>query len=211
MARPRTVSDAAILTAAAEAVAQAGPAHVTLAQIGDRAGLTAAALLRRFGSKDRLLLALARDAAEAVPARLAAAQAADRPLAALIDTLVAMAGAVRNATEFANHLAFLLMDLSVPEFQQVTREYAAGVENAVGLVLRAAAAAGEVDGDRAGREAAEAIHAAYNGALITWGMGGHDGSPAEHVRRHLLRVTRPLLSSPPRTGGPGWSGPARPR
>ncbi|SNY62906.1 TetR family transcriptional regulator [Paractinoplanes atraurantiacus] len=194
MARPRTVSDAAILAAAADAVAHTGPANVTLAQIGDRAGLTAAALLRRFGSKDRLLLALARDAAEAVPARLAAAQAAERPLAALIDALVAMAGTVRNAAEFANHLAFLLMDLSVPEFQEVTRQYAAGVENAIAAVLRAAAAAGELNGDHAGRETAEAIHAAYNGALITWGMGGHDGSPAEHVRRHLLRVTGPLVS-----------------
>ncbi|MDI6105962.1 TetR family transcriptional regulator [Actinoplanes sp. NEAU-A12] len=191
MARPRTVSDAAILTAAAHAVAQVGPANVTLAQIGDRAGLTAAALVRRFGSKERLLLALAREAAEAVPARLAAARAAEYPLAALIDALVAMAAGVRSATAFTHHLAFLLMDLSVPEFQQVTRKYAAGVEAAIDEVLQAATAAGELEPERVDHETAEAIHAAYNGALITWGMAGHDGSPAEHVRRHLLRATRP--------------------
>ncbi|BBH68519.1 hypothetical protein ACTI_52040 [Actinoplanes sp. OR16] len=195
MARPRTVSDAAILAAAAHAVAEAGPANVTLALIGDRVGLTAAALLRRFGSKEKLLLALARDAVATVPARLVAAASAERPLAALIDAFVAMAGAVRNASEFGNHLAFLLMDLSVPEFQQVTRAYAAGVEAAVGTVLRAAAATGEVDPGRVDEEAAEVIHAAYNGALITWGMAGQDGTPADHVRRHLIRATRSLTGS----------------
>ncbi|MEV6344385.1 TetR/AcrR family transcriptional regulator [Actinoplanes sp. NPDC051851] len=196
MARPRTVSDAAILAAAAHAVGQAGPANVTLAQIGDRVGLTAAALLRRFGSKDGLLLAVARDAVEAVPARLAAARSAERPVAALIDILVAMAGTVRNATEFANHLAFLLTDLSAPEFQQITRRYAAAVETVISAVLQAAIEAGELNPERVEQTTAEMIHATYNGALITWGMAGHDGSPAEHVRRHLLHITRPLLDSP---------------
>ncbi|MEV6635971.1 TetR/AcrR family transcriptional regulator [Actinoplanes sp. NPDC051470] len=197
MARPRTVSDAAILAAAAHAVGQAGPANATLAQIGDRVGLTAAALLRRFGSKDGLLLALARDAVATVPARLAAARSAERPMTALIEALVAMAGTVRNTAEFANHLAFLLMDLSNPEFQQITRQYAAAVETAIGAVLQAATDVGELNPARVDEATAETIHATYNGAMITWGMAGHDGSPAEHVRRHLLRVTRPLLDSPP--------------
>ena len=177
-------------------MADTGPANVTLAQIGARVGLTAAALLRRFGSKDRLLLALARNAVDAVPARLAGARNAERPIAALIDAFAAMAGTVRNAAEFANHLAFLLMDLSVPEFQQVTREYAAAVEAAISTVLQAGADAGELRRDQLDDELPQAVHAAYNGALITWGMAGDAADPAEHIRRHLWRLMRPLLNVP---------------
>ncbi len=189
MARPRTVSDSAILAAAANAVAASGPAGVTLAQIGAGVGLTAAALLRRFGSKDQLLLALARHSAEVVPARLAAAGS----VAALVDAFTAMAASVRDSAEFANHLAFLLMDLSVPEFQQVARQYTTAVEAAIGTVLRDAAAAGEIHADRVDPGLAHAIHAAYNGALITWGMAGAAPGPADQVRDQLLRLVRPLL------------------
>jgi AcrR family transcriptional regulator len=193
VARPRTVSDTAILAAAAEAVGALGPANVTLARIGARVGLTPAALVRRFGSKDRLLLALARHGAEALPAGLAAAQTAERPVAALIEAFAAMAGGVRNATEFANHLAFLLMDLSVPEFQQVNREYATAVETAVGAVLRAGAAAGELHPDAVDDGLPRAVHACYNGALLTWGMTGGGGDAADQVRSQLLQLLRPRL------------------
>lgn len=190
MARPRTVSDSAILAAAASAVAASGPAGVTLAQIGAGAGLTAAALLKRFGSKEQLLLALARHSAEVVPRQLAAAGS----VAALVDEFVGMAASMGGSAEFANHLAFLLMDLSVPEFQQVARDYALAVEAAIGTVLDSAAAAGEIQTDPG---LPRAIHAAYNGALITWGMIGGESGPADHVREQLLRLVRPLLASPP--------------
>ncbi|GAA2878755.1 hypothetical protein Acy02nite_76860 [Actinoplanes cyaneus] len=189
MARPRTVSDSAILAATANAVAASGPAGVTLAQIGAAVGLTAAALLKRFGSKDQLLLALARHSAEVVPARLAAAPS----VAALIDEFTAMAASVRDSAEFANHLAFLLMDLSIPEFRQVARDYATAVEAAIAVVLRSAAAAGEIHADRVDPDLPRAVHAAYNGALITWGMTGAAPGPADQVRDQLLRLIRPVL------------------
>lgn len=188
MARPRTVADDAILAAAADAVAEFGPAEVTLARIGARVGLSATALLHRFGSKRRLLLALARHDAEVLPARLAAARTADRPVAALVDALAALAGGVLSATELANHLAFLLMDLSDPEFRLVGREYTAAVESAIALVLLAGRDAGELPPEGADADLPRAVHAAYNGALLTWGMAGDAGTPAGHVRRQLLRV-----------------------
>jgi AcrR family transcriptional regulator len=191
MARPRTVADDAILAAAAAAVAESGPSEVTLAQIGARVGLSAAALLHRFGSKRRLLLALARHDAAALPARLGAARTADRPVAALVEALAALAGGVRSTTELANHLAFLLLDLSDPEFREVGREHTAAVESAIALVLRAGRDAGELPPGDTDPDLPRAVHAAYNGALLTWGMAGDAGTPAEHVRRQLLRVLGP--------------------
>ncbi len=182
MARPRTVSDEAVLAGAAVAVAAAGPGDVTLAEIGARVGLAPATLLQRFGSKRGLLLALARHGADTLPRQLAAAQHADAPVAALVEVFAGLAEGVRSRKEFANHLAFLLLDLSDPDFQQISRDYANAVERAIADVLAASRAAGELTSS--GEGLARAVHAAYNGALVTWGMTG-DGHPAEHVRSQL--------------------------
>ena len=183
MARPRTVSDTAILAATAQAVGAYGPGEVTLAQIGARAGLSAAALLQRFGSKRHLLLALARHGAETFPARLRAARDAEQPVEALIETLAGLAGGVHDPAEFAHHLAFLLLDLSDPDFRAVIHEYTAGVEAAIAEVLHTAG--------RPDPGLPRAVHAAYNGALITWGMaGGGPPGPAETVRTQLRRALR---------------------
>ena len=61
--RPRQASDEAILAAAFRAIARLGPAKLTLADVAAEAGLSAAALVQRFGSKRALLLATAADAA----------------------------------------------------------------------------------------------------------------------------------------------------
>ena len=42
-----------------------------------------------------------------------------------------MPSAVRTSAEFANHLAFLLLDLTDPQFQQISRDYATAVEQAI--------------------------------------------------------------------------------
>src|SRR5215831_8245675 len=55
--RPRTVSDDQIFAATARAVTRLGPTRLTLADVADEVGLSAAALVQRFGSKRGLLLA----------------------------------------------------------------------------------------------------------------------------------------------------------
>jgi AcrR family transcriptional regulator len=59
MARPRVVSDEEILEAVREAVLNLGPT-VSLDIVAERLGVTAPALLRRFGSRNDLLLAALR-------------------------------------------------------------------------------------------------------------------------------------------------------
>ncbi len=198
MPRPRTVADQDVLAAAAAAVAAVGPAAVTLAEIGARAGLAPATLVQRFGSKRGLLLALARHDAQALPRQLSLAASADAPIAALIDTLGRLAAGVRTTAEFANHLAFLMLDLTDPEFQQVSRDYANAVEEAIASVLEASRAAGELDTpSRDQGQLARAVHAAYNGALVTWGMTG-EGRPSEEVTRQLRQLlTAHLAQTPP--------------
>jgi AcrR family transcriptional regulator len=191
MGRPRTVSDEQILAGAARVIVRVGPTRLTLAEVGREVGLSAAAVVQRFGSKRGVLLAVARHGADALPRQMAAAQDANAPVAALIDVLADIAGTVRSSEEFANHLAFLLLDLADPQFQRISRDYAAAVERAIGDVLATSQAAGElISGDLS--RLPRAIHAAYNGALVTWGLAC-EGSPAEHVRDQLTLLLGPHL------------------
>jgi AcrR family transcriptional regulator len=195
--RPRTVSDEQILAGAARVIARVGPARLTLAEVGREVGLAAPTLTQRFKTKRGLLLALARHDAGVLPGRLAAARSADRPVRALIDSFTALASAVRTSAEFGNHLAFLLLDLTDPQFQQISRDHATAVEQAIAEVLAAAHTAGELAGDDPA-ELPRAIHAAYNGAMVTWGMHG-DGSPADQVRSQLGILLDPYLTPTPPT------------
>src|SRR5690242_14919034 len=92
IARPRLVSDDVILDATRRVLAESGPAQLTLAAVGDRAGLAAPTLLQRFGSKRGLLLAAAeRSAQQVLPAADEAEARHASPLTALRTFLLAVA------------------------------------------------------------------------------------------------------------------------
>jgi len=191
--RPRTASDEQVLDAAARVIARAGPSALTLAEVGREVGLSAAAVVQRFGSRRALLLAVARHGTDVMPRQVAVARDADAPVAALVDVLAGIAGGIGGSDEFAHHLAFLLMDLSDPEFRENSRDFAAALEGAIAGVLAAGRAAGElVSGDP--EQLARAVHAAYNGALVAWGLAG-DGSPADRVREQLTLLLGPHLGT----------------
>ena len=61
--RPRKAEDADVFAAVVRIMKRVGPAELTLRAIAAEAGVTAAALVQRFGSKRALLLAHARYAA----------------------------------------------------------------------------------------------------------------------------------------------------
>ncbi len=60
MARPRVVQDERLLAAAEELILESGPAAFTLARAAERAGVSAATFIKRFGSKRDVWLALNR-------------------------------------------------------------------------------------------------------------------------------------------------------
>jgi AcrR family transcriptional regulator len=192
--RPRTVSDEQIIAGAARVIGRVGPARLTLAQVGREVGLSAATLVQRFGSKRGVLLAVAAHGAEDLPRRMADATEADAPVARLIEVLSDVAGAIAGPEEFANHLAFLMLDLADPEVRGISRDYAAASERAIAAVLDAGQAAGElVQGDLS--RLPRAVHAAYNGALIAWGLSG-ESTPADHVREQLTLLLTSYLRHP---------------
>ncbi|MGC5629274.1 TetR family transcriptional regulator [Georgenia sp. Z1344] len=194
MTRPRTMADEDVLAAAADAVAAVGPGAITLAEIGRQVGLSPATLLQRFGSKRGLLLALAQQAAQTLPRDLRQSASASAPVAAMVNTFAELAAGVRTSSEFANHLAFLLLDLGDPDFRDLTRTYALAVEAAISDVLAAGQASGELLSGPLDDDLPRLVHAAYNGALLTWGMTG-ESEPAGQVRRHLHQILDPYLAA----------------
>jgi AcrR family transcriptional regulator len=116
--RPRTVEDAEIFAATARAVGRLGPVRLTLADVAREAGLTAAALVHRFGSRRGLLLAFVQQGPSMVDDCFVAVRATHAsPLAALVAAATDMAEHVRSPDELVNSLAFLQIDLTDPDFR----------------------------------------------------------------------------------------------
>lgn len=75
MARPRTITDDDLLSAAAAVLAEVGPSRFTLAKAATRAGVAPATYIKRFGSKQGLFLALNQRWVNTVAAEIDAAAA----------------------------------------------------------------------------------------------------------------------------------------
>src|SRR5262245_43242268 len=192
--RPRTATDEELLTAAARAVGRHGPARLTLAHVAAEAGVAPATLVQRFGSKRGLLLALARGGTRAAAGEMAALRAAHpSPLAALRAYAECMAGMAPTPEELANHLAFLNMDLTDPEFHRLTLELSRGFQAELTALAEAGVAAGElVPCDTAGL--ARLLQEMVHGALVTWAIY-REGTALDWIRREteaLLAPYRPV-------------------
>jgi AcrR family transcriptional regulator len=113
--RPRKASDDEVFAAATRVMARCGPAALTLAMIASEAGLTAGALVQRFGSKRALLLALSERFARSTDQLFAGLRSASpSPIAALRAYGEGMAGLGTSATALANNLSWLQQDLTDP-------------------------------------------------------------------------------------------------
>jgi AcrR family transcriptional regulator len=188
--RPRTIDDSGILEAAGRIISRLGPARFTLADVGREVGLSAAALVRRFGSKRELMLALARSARDSVDACFDAVRGANpSPLAALLAAGTEMTRYVKSPEEMANHLAFLQTDLSDPDFYAIMLENSRRIVDGSRRLLDDAVAARElVPCDTA--RLARAVDALAGGSLIGWAVH-RKGTAEAWVRQDLDTLLGP--------------------
>ena len=185
MARPRTTSDAEILAATGRAIGAHGPGRLTLALVGAEAGVSAATLSQRFGSKRGLLLAFAENEVANAAAPYEAAKAAhSSPLDALHAVADFVARHVSGPEEMANQLGMLQLDLSDPEFRAHAAKHASAVDEALCGLLAEAAAAGEISPDTDTRKLARAIKITMDGSLLRWALTG-EGELAESLHDDL--------------------------
>ena len=194
--RPRKASDDEVFAAATRMMARCGPGDLTLAMIASEAGLTAGALVQRFGSKRALLLALAERFATSTEHLFAGLRASSRsPLAALRAYAACMAGLGTSATALANSLSWLQQDLTDPDFRRYTQTQARASRRELQRLLEDAAAAGEIDRHVDPAALARAIEVTVSGSLMSWAIH-QEGTCRDWVRHDLDMLLKPHL--PPR-------------
>ncbi|MCX5609981.1 TetR/AcrR family transcriptional regulator [Streptomyces sp. NBC_00047] len=196
MARPRGIEDAVILRAAAEVMGQVGPGGLTLAAVAREVGLVPGTLVQRFGSKRGLLLALAdRSARDASEMAGRARQSHGSALEALVALVVESAGEMGTPESFANHLAFLCMDLADPQLYERALAVHHAQKRAVEELLADAAAAGELSAGTDVAALAGTVRAITAGAGLTWALE-RQGTLEQRLRQELDTVLSPHV--PPR-------------
>jgi len=183
-------SDAEIIQAATRVIARLGPTGFTLAEVGREAGIAAATLVQRFGSKRDLMLAVAGRGVAAPESCFAAARReTSSPLEALTRGLEDLASMAPTPEELSNHLAFLQIDLTDPDFHELALANALTNRKGIVELLDEAMAAGELrecDTDRL----SVAVDAIAGGALINWAIY-REGTAREAIRDALETLLRP--------------------
>jgi AcrR family transcriptional regulator len=168
---------------------------LTLADVAKEAGVAPATLVQRFGSKRGLLLALVREGSSGAANEFAAVRAAhSSPLSAIWALAECMARMAPTADELANHLAFLHIDLTDPEFHYYALAHARAFHVELSAMVEAAIAAGELapcDSARLARVLEEVLH----GGLVTWAIY-REGTAEEWLRHDLETLLGPYLVDP---------------
>jgi len=192
--RPRQATDEDMLKAAFRAISRLGPGRLTLADVAEEAGVSAAALVQRFGSKRALLLAAAADAAGGSAYIFPSLRARYRsPVAALLGVADCMALMGATPEAIANTLAFLQIDLTDPDFHRHALLGSGGMRDGIRALVEDAIEAGELVRCHAGR-LASALQATMNGSQLNWAVH-RQGTMVASIRRDLKTVLDPYRTT----------------
>jgi AcrR family transcriptional regulator len=200
--RPRTVDDPTILEAAVRVLGRIGPERLTLAQVGEEAGLSAATLVQRFGSKRELLLAVMKHTITGMNERQAAADTShESALEAVFASAMTRSETFGGAAVISNLLAFYLSELNDPEFRALAKENSNQAIEGFRLLLDKAVANGELAESYVDtRQLSETIYSLTMGTLFTWTVSG-EGNYRTRIRRELDILLRPFRRGPRKAAG----------
>lgn len=191
--RPKKVTDEQLFAAAHAAMSKLGPGELTLSAIAKEAGVTAAVLVQRFGSKRALLLALFQNAANGAGEFIAAlTKQHTSPLAALLAYADCMSGMAASPAALARNLAYLQIDLTDPDFRKHLVKQARATRTGLRRLVEAAAERGELARNVSPAQLARTIEATLSGSMLTWAFY-QEGNAAEWIRADLNAVLRPYL------------------
>lgn len=198
--RPRKVSDEAVFAAAHKIMGSLGPAQWTLADIAREAGVTAGALVQRFGSRRELLLAMM-EGLEALPAEQFGAlrkrhRSALAALRAYADHVAQMGD---TPGTLAHHLAYLQLDIADPDFNVHMRRQAQATRREIRKLLDEAVEQRELKAATPTGDLARAVEVTLTGSLFTWAFY-QEGTAASWIRHDLARVMEPFVVKRSRSG-----------
>jgi AcrR family transcriptional regulator len=171
-----------------------GPGELTLAEIAAEAGLTAGALVQRFGSKRELLLKLSAAAVDGNAAFIRGLREKHRsPLAVLRAYAECLADLAASPAALARNLAYLQIDLTDPDFRRHLLAQAKATRVAIAELLIEAVAEGEITRLADPRGLARVIETMLSGSLLTWAIY-REGSAARWLRDDVDAVLAPHIA-----------------
>jgi AcrR family transcriptional regulator len=192
--RPQKATDDEVFAAAQRAMERLAPSALTLADIAEEAGVTAGALVHRFGSKRELLLALANRFGGSAKAMMDGLRAQHRsPLAVVRAYAECMALLAKTPDVLARNLAYLQIDLIDPDFRKPFVANAKATRKELEALIREAVAAGELHKRTNVRSLALSIETVVSGALLTWAVH-REGSASAWMRARVDAILAPHLS-----------------
>jgi len=188
--RPRKASDDQVFGAMVRVMERVGPAELTLAAIAKEAGLTAGALVQRFGSKHAMQVAAARGAAEYAGLFLEGLAARHRsPLAALRDYAECLAGLAPTPERLARNLSYLANDIADPALRRHLLVQSRATRAGLKALLDSAVSKRELKPRTDTAAVARIIETVLGGALITWATY-REGPAKVWLREHLEAVLK---------------------
>ncbi len=193
--RPRKVTDDAVFAAAYRAMQRLGPDELTLGAIAAEAGVTAGALVQRFGSRRQLLARLAEAHAGSTGDFIAALRAQfPSPVRALTEYALCFAAMARTPDAMARSLAYLHNDLTDPALRRHLVAQSRSARKGVAALVRDARAAGELSAATDVDALARAVETTIGGSLMSWAI--HRVGPARQwIRTDVLTTLQPYLTA----------------
>jgi len=193
--RRRKAEDADVFAAVVRVMLRVGPAELTLGAIAAEAGLTAGALVQRFGSKRELLHAHARYAAATGNIGVGAPDAArtSSPLKTLRAVTAVHASLAESPRAALRNLAYLHNDLADPVLRRHLLRLKRAARDHYEHLVADAVAAGELRSDTDVRAMARIIEVTLDGSFLAWTLY-REGSAAERLRGDLEAALRPYLA-----------------
>jgi AcrR family transcriptional regulator len=192
MPRPRLVSDTEVFAAFDAAIAAHGPNGVTLALVAQRLGVTAPALMRRFGSKQGLFAAFMQHELAAQPTMLQAlCEAHADPLQAVLALSGHTHAYSMERKAYLRHLASFFLQLADDDtLVPVIATWFTAERSWIAARLGEARARRAVKQATPVTELARTLQAALHGARFQWATGGK-GKEGVWSRRELEAVLSP--------------------
>ena len=171
-----------------------GPTELTLREVAAEAGVTAGALVQRFGSKRAMLLAHARHVAATGDTGLTVPQRMSSPLDTLRSVTAMYSELADSPRAAVRNLAYLLNDLGDPALRRHLLRMSRTARAWYEQLLSEAIAAGELRGVTDIQRLARLIEATLRGSFLGWTLY-REGTAVDWLRADLDALLRPYLAS----------------
>jgi AcrR family transcriptional regulator len=191
--RRRKAEDLDVFAALVRVMLRRAPADLTLREVAAEAGVTAGALVQRFGSKRAMLLAHARHVAATGDAGLAFPQRTSSPLDTLRSITAMYAELADSPRAAVRNLAYLLNDLADPALRRHLLRMSRIARAWYEQLLVEAIAAGELRGVTDVQLLGRLIEAMLRGSFLGWTLY-REGAAADWLREDLDAMLRPYLA-----------------